>query len=660
MCRSRSRCWLVGSLMPDAQQVLLSAVAKAMRPRKRLTVSEWSDAHRVLTSKSSPEPGRWRTERMPHLKEPMDALSVHSAVEKVVCMFGIQIGKTEMGLNWQGYIIDHAPAPTLSIQPTLELRDRYVAQRVNPLLESTECLAAMFDSKVRRSASNSKDLKDFAGGILVLGGANSPASLSSMPIKYVIADELDRFPWTLRGEGDPLGLIEGRQTNFNRRKSLYISSPTMKDSSRIEEEFLGGDQRYRQVPCPHCGAWLELVWKQLQWSRINGVVKEVWYVCEHCGSEIEEHHKPHMLSNEHARWRAHNRGAPYRSYTINALYSPIGIGWSWMKLVDEWLKVQHDPAKLKRFVNTRLAESWEAKLKFKPNMLKERAEDYALRAIPVGCLLLTCGIDTQDDRLAVQLVGHGKGGVLWVLDYFELPGLPTNLIDAFIEKKGKLYEYLSTPLVNAFGVSMRIRATAWDSGGHYTDDVYRATRSRVVPLLMAVKGLSTRGKPILSARPSKQDVRRSGKVIQRGGAELWGIGTDTVKDYIFSRLEADDDKDAEARQIRFSSELDDDFYTMLTAESFDPEKNKYVKKSGARNEALDTLGYAIAASRHPKLRVHVMRLRDWDALARVIEPQEVPQIVESEAVSDDVAVAPTARLPRRRARNRTRGFVGGF
>jgi len=383
----------------------------------------------------------------------------------------------------------------------------------------------------------------------------------------------------------------------------------------------------------------------------------VWYVCEKCGSEIEEHHKPQMLSNETARWMPHNKGASYRSYTINALYSPIGMGWSWLKLVQEWLKVQHDQAKLKRFINTRLAESWEAKRKFKPQMLQERAEDYALRTIPVGCLLLTCGIDTQDDRLAVQLIGHGKGGVLWVLDYFEIPGIPSDLIDEFIDKKGKLYDYLTTPLLNTFGIALRIRATAWDSGGHYTDDVYRATRSKVVPLLMAVKGLSLPGKPILSPRPSKQDVRKNGKVMNRGGVDLWGIGTDTVKDWIFSRLEADDEKTTNDRKIRFSAELDEDFYKMLTAESFDPEKNKYVKKSGARNEALDTLGYAIAASRHPKLRVHVIKAREWDALERQLEPKDMAQDTEV-VVADDVK--PTPRMPRRRRRGSHKGFVGGF
>jgi phage terminase large subunit GpA-like protein len=601
---------------------------------------------------------------MPHIKEPMDKLSSHVLCEKVVCMFPVQMAKTEIGLNWQGYIVDHSPAPTLSVQPTLELRDRYVAQRINPLLEDTEVLAKKFDNKVSRSASNAKDLKDFEGGILVLGGANAASSLSSMPIRNVIADELDRFMWTLKGEGDPLGLIEGRQSNFNRRKSLYISSPTMKGASRIEEEFEGGDQRYRQVPCPHCGAWLELKWKQLHWQAVDGQVLAAWYVCEHCGCEIEEHEKARMLGNDVARWFPHKPHAPYASYTINALYSPLGMGWGWLKLAQEWLKVQGDVAKLKRFVNTRLAETWDAKGKIKPRMIQERAEDYGLRTVPPGCLVLTCGIDTQDDRLAVQLVGHGRDGLLFVLDYFELPGVPSDLVDEFLRGEGKLFTYLTTPLQNAWGKTLRIRASAWDTGGHYTDDIYRAIRqNKSVPLLMAIKGLSVKGKPILSPRPSKQDVNLRGKVI-RGGVALWGIGTDTVKDYIFSRLESDEDKDAGERKFHFSAELDDDYYDMLTAEVFDPEKNRYVKKSGARNEALDTLGYAIAASRHPKLRLHATRAKDWDALERLLQPENMDKAeaeTETRQSTKDEDMTQAAKRPRKQGRKRRRGgFVSGW
>ncbi len=644
------------ALMQDGRKVFLHAFARAVRPRKRLTVSQWSDAHRILTSKSSPEPGRWSTQRTPFVREPMDCLSDHSPHRKVVCMFPVQMAKTEIGLNWLGYIMDHSPAPVLSVQPTIEMRDRYITQRLNPMLEVTECIALKFNAKARRAAANNKDVKDFPGGILVLSGANSPTSLRSMPIKNVIVDELDAFPWDVRGEGDPLGLIEARQSNFSRSKILIISSPTMKDASRIEEEFLGGDQRYYHVQCPHCGEYQILQKKFLQFPRSAGKISEVFYVCPHNGCEIEEYHKTAMLKEQGfggtARWVPENPGAEYPSYTINALCSSIGMGWSWRRFAVEWLKCQGDRVKLKRFINTRLAESWEDQShKLKPRMLMDRAEDYALGSIPPGVLVLIAAIDTQNDRLPTKLVGYGRGGRRWVLDYVEFPGDPNNLIPEFIEKKGALYDYLKAPRVNAFGREMRIQAVAWDTGGQRTDMVYRAIRSRVLPRLMAIKGASISGKPILAARPSAQDVNWRGKIIKKG-VMLWLVGTDTAKDMIVAHLAADAEKPAEERMIHFSTGLDEDYYKMLLAEKFDPEKNKWILPHGRRNEALDLMVYTDAASRHPEIRVHTMGKRAWDDLERRLEPRDK---TEEEAPPEDFGRDSGQASRRKRKPGRKRG-----
>ena len=81
---------------------------EALAPEPALLVSEWADAHRMLPSTAS-EPGRWRTDRTPYLRGIMDALSTGSGIERVVFMKGAQLGATEAGLNWIGYLIAHAP-----------------------------------------------------------------------------------------------------------------------------------------------------------------------------------------------------------------------------------------------------------------------------------------------------------------------------------------------------------------------------------------------------------------------------------------------------------------------------------------------------------------------------------------------------------------------
>lgn len=646
--------------------IFLAAVAASCKPRQRLSVSQWADAHRRLSSKASSEPGQWRTSRVPYTREIMDAQSIQSPVQSTTLMKSSQTAGTEIALNWIGYVMDHAPAPMLVVVPTLEVRKRWVRQRVDPMIADTPSLAEKFDSRRKRDGANGEDLKDFPEGVLVIGGANSPASLASMPIKYVVNDEIDRFPWEAGGEGDPLGLIRKRQQNFPRRKELNISSPTVKGASRIEELFEAGDQRYYHVPCPACEELIVFRWKQLQWrvDKETGEVVHAWYVCEHCGSMIEEHHKTEMLKElgygGKARWIPKHPGRAARSYHINGLYAPLGLGLRWVEMAREWLKCQGDNSKLKRFINTDLGEVWaDESRKVDHRTLSDRAEPYRLREIPPGCLRLTCGVDVQGDRLELQVLGHGRGKVTWTIDTLVLPGDPSR-----DEVWDQLTAYLAKPFVNRFGRELLIEATAIDSGGHNTQDVYnyvRSVKDRPITELpggkrprrvMAIKGANTVGKPILAGRPLPQDINHRNKYI-KGGVLLWMVGTDTAKDLLTARMKGDANHDTASRLVRFSNELPDDYYQQLTAETFDPERNKWVKLRNRRNEALDTWVYAMAAAYHPEVRVHAMNARDWAQLERLLEPPDAkqPDQTPSEAT---VPTPPPPQVPS--PRNTDSGF----
>jgi len=640
---------------PSGRTLFLSAFIKACRPRKRLTVSHWADEHRMLTSKSSGIPGPWRTSRVPPAREIMDCLSVTSPVRSVSLMKAGQIFGTEIALNWIGYVMDHAPAPMLVVVPDLNVRARWVKQRLDPMLETTPALAKMFDVRRRRGGSNSEEIKDYPGGMLINGGANSPASLSSMPIKYVINDEVSRFPWEVGKEGDPLELIRKRQQNFTRRKEFNISTPTIKGACRIEGLYEEGDQRRYHVPCPHCNELLVLQWRatpEEPWNgRLNWTIdpatkkpKNVVYVCGHCGSEIEEHHKTWMLEN--GKWIARYPHRLDRSYHINGLYAPLGLGLRWSEMVEKFLKAQGDITKLKAFINLDLGEAWEDQSnKLDHKVLAERAEPYNLCEIPLGCFKLTCGVDVQGDRLELQLLGHGRGKVTWTVDYLVIPGDP-----ARDEVWDKLTAYLVKPLVNTFGRSLRIDATAIDTGGGNTQDVYNYVRrvkglpqARRPRRVMAIKGSNTPSKPILAGRPQPQDVNWRGRVI-KGGVLLWMIGTDTAKQLLTDRLKSDANHEPGAHMVRFSNALPEDFYQQLTAEVFDPERNKWVKLRARRNEAMDTWVYGTAAAYHPDVRVYAMAKRDWDQLERMLEPADAPPVPA--AVPAPVVTAPPKPTPR--------------
>jgi len=634
---------------PSGAAIFGRAFAAAVRPRRALSVSEWADAHRIMTSKSSGHKGPWRTSLVPFAREPMDCLSVRSPIQEVTLMKPAQSAGTEIALNWIGYVMDHSPAPMLYVMPTIEVRQRFVKQRLDSMLIDTPVLAKIFDARRKRDSSNSESIKDFPGGILILSGANSPASLASMPIMYVVNDEMDRFPWTVGKEGDPDGLITQRQATFMRRKKLNISTPTMAEASRIEDKYNASDMRQFHVPCLHCGEMILFKWDNLQWDK---TITRAWYVCMECGSVIEEHEKSSMLAK--GKWIAKHpeRSHLHRGYHWNALYAPLGLGFRWVELARQWKDAQDDHAKLKRFINTVLAETWEDRTRdVKPHLLMERAEPYKLRQVPPGCLILTAAIDVQDDRLELAIWGHGSAETHWWLDYNVVPGNPGQLLAELRRGEGPIAEYLNTPLRNAYGRDMLIQATGMDIGGHYTHEVYNAVRAKPARRLIAVQGANTPGKPILVPRPRAQDVNWRGKVI-KGGVMLYQVGTDTAKHMLFNKLISDQGVEPEARKIHFSEDLPAECYDQLTAEVFDPEKNRFVKRRGRCNEGLDLFVYATAASQHPEIRVHAMRKRDWDRLAMILEP-EGKEVSEEEQQEKPKAIAlPPVTTKRRRVRSK--------
>jgi phage terminase large subunit GpA-like protein len=643
-----------------AQHLVFAACERAVRPRPRLTVSEWADANRILSTEGSAEPGEWRTSRTPFLREIMDQLSEHSRAKKVVFKKSSQVGGTEVGSNWLGYIIAHAKGPVAIVMPTEKSLQDWMAQKFEPMAKDTPAVRDVLAARSNRNADNNASRKKFVGGILYAKTAGSTTELKSTSLRYAIADEVDEYDWSTL-QGDPLGLLEVRLTTFHDRKLFIPSSPTLKDASRIDEEYEGGDQRRYLVPCPHCGHEQPLQWGNLRWTAPLGKQRHVthaWYVCADRGHEIPEHHKAAML--DAGRWVAENDGAPYPSYHINALYSPAGLGLSWAELATEWIEAQLDPAKLMRFINTRLGESWADRSRdIKHSALTTRAEPVPRRTVPAGCLILTAGVDTQDDRLELQILGWGHDGKAlrcWVIEYHVLPGRPSEpqVWDA-------LAAYLATPLVNAWGRAMLPEATAIDSQGHHTQAVYAFVRARRVRRCIAIKGANVPGKPLLG-KPRMQDVNWRGEVMKRGVA-LHEIGTDTAKATLYAWLNADGERAAPDRLVRFPEGLEEEYYAGLVAETFNPRKNRWEIKKGRRNEPLDTWVYGYAATNHPELFMHRWRAGDWKRLQRLIEPEDMTSAALKglTAAANAAAQALTAAAsppPAPRAVGRKRGVFG--
>ncbi len=210
---------------------------RGIRPEPPIPVSDWADRHRILPPTSA-EPGRWRTERTPYLREVMDALSTSSPYERVVLMKGAQTGGSEAGLNWLGYIIQNAPGIAMLVMPSLDMVRRNTTVRIDPLIEATPALRELVASPRSRDAGNSLFRKSFPGGQLVMTGANSAVGLRSTPVRYLFLDEVDGYPGDADGEGDPVDLAIQRTATFQGRRKIYmVSTPTLKGHSRIEAAF---------------------------------------------------------------------------------------------------------------------------------------------------------------------------------------------------------------------------------------------------------------------------------------------------------------------------------------------------------------------------------------------------------------------------------------
>ena len=506
----------------------LAGFIEGIRPDRRLSVWEWADENRVLSSAASAEPGRWRTDRVPFAREVMECLSVASPYEEIVFMKASQVGGTEAGNNWLGYIIDHAPGPSMLVLPTTQAATRSSKQRIAPMIEDSPALQRKVKAARSRDSGNTLLVKEFAGGVLIITGANSAVGLRSMPARNLFLDEIDAYPHDVDDEGDPVNLAIKRTSTFKRtRKILKVSTPLVKESSRIERDYLRGDQRRYHVPCPECGELQEISWSQIVWDKSadgEHLPQTAKMACVHCGVLIGEHHKTKML--EAGRWVAQGESnGKVVSFHISALYSPLGW-YSWADAVQDFLDSKEDPEQLQVWTNTVLGESF-ARDGERPDedSLITRRQAYAAEC-PMGVLLLVASVDVQDDRLEAMVHGYGIGEQYWPIDKYILYGDPSQW-----DVWQRLDDVLGNSYTHETGAVMNIAATCIDSGGHHTQMVYDYVRKReATRKVWAIIGRGGQ-RPILSAPSKKKSGYQTRKV------DLFTVGVDMVKGMIYRRLQ---------------------------------------------------------------------------------------------------------------------------
>jgi phage terminase large subunit GpA-like protein len=629
-----------------ALDMLARIKARFLAPPPRVDVAEWAAQYRRIAKGS--ERGQWRNERTPYLVEPMQCASSFSPYERVVLMFATQLGKTEVLYNSVMQRIHTEPQDLMMVQPTLQDAQDHSGQRFLPTIQQTPALHGLVAIHRSRDESSSWRARSIQGGFAVFfGGANSASSLASKPIGMAVADEVDKWPADVDNQGPPLALLEERMSNFSRRKLIIASTPTIKGASTIEDEYNASDRRQYHVPCPHCGERQVLAWRHddgygLQWLKTaTGAARPetAVYVCRHCATEIEEHHKTAMLAG--GIWIAQAPGAgrgKRAGFQLNKLYSPLG--WrSWASLVEKWDQAQiqrkaGNSAPLKEFINSSLAETWEEKGSgADADSLRNRAEDYPLGKVPRGGLMLTMGVDTQPDRLEARVWAYGRGEESWLVDRHIIYGDPN--LDEGTEASpwARLTEIRRTPIQHASGAQMMIEAVCIDTGGHNTHAVYHYCRQHARSHVLAIKGASQYGRPVLG-RPSTIDVTYKGKTMPRS-LKLWQVGTDTAKHLLYGRMRL---QQAGHGYVHVPKALSDtDEFEQMTAARLLPAvvQGKHVMRwitpAGKREEGGDCMVYSYAGACY--LGIQQYREPSWGRREQRIAPKAPdlfshPQLVE--------------------------------
>lgn len=501
--------------------------ASARLPEPSYLLSEWADKHRLLATKGSSEAGPWRTSRTPYLREIMDALSIKNPVQRVVFMKGAQVGATEAGLNWIGYVIHHAPGPMMVVTPTVEMAKRFSRQRLEQMLNDTPALRARVPHTRSREAGNTLLLKEFAGGILVMVGSNSPGPLSSMPVRYLFCDEVDRYPLSAEKEGDPLSLLMARTATFSsRRKVFLVSTPTIEGVSKIAAEYALTDQRRYFVPCPHCGHMQFLKWPSLRWEA--GRPETAGYVCEDCGALMREHHKTRMFAAGQWRATAVAQGDAI-GFHLSSLYSPVG--WTaWEELARGWEQSAASVELRQTFVNTKLGETWTDQGEG-PDWEKIHAgrAEYRRGTVPAGVLVLTAGADVQKDRIEVSVWGWGRGLTSWLVDHLVITGDPSTA-----EAWEPVNALLARDWRHERGAPIKIERLAVDSG-HETAAVYKWARKAGVRVLVVKGAAGAKAGSAPVSVPSAIDGYRDRKRTLRG-VRVYGVNTPILKTELYRWL----------------------------------------------------------------------------------------------------------------------------
>ncbi len=614
-----------------------------LRPPPDLKPSEWAEKN-IQIPIGNAIPGLIRFDNAPYQREPLD-MTINPQCQRITLMFGAQLGKTQLALCAQSYRIGQNPTSQMMLQPSQGDLQTWINTKFNPLVETNESLANLIAKPRGRDGVNNDKMKSYPGGFIMFAWSGSPKTMRGRSAPFIVCDETDGYDRT--NEGHPVSLLWQRAATFgDQRLLMEISTPTIKGASHIEKAYEAGDQRRFHVPCPHCGEAQVLKWSNVQWDQADDgehLPGTAYYVCDHCGVQWNDGERIAAIRNAERLGHGWKGDKPFRghaSYHLSELYSCFR---KLRDIVQSFLD-KKAAGDLQTFVNVSLAETWEEQgEQVDSTGLMARAEPYPAD-VPAGGVVLTAGIDMQEDRLEVETVAWGLGEESWSVDYSVLWGDPMHG-DVWSD----LDDYLGRTWRHESGAQLTLNGACLDTGGGkgYTQAAYDYAKGKQGRRLFAIKGAPGWGRPIVTA-PSRKRTGRGQRPV-----DLFSVGVDEAKLINAKRLAIEDHGPG---YCHFPEGRDPEWYKQITAEKL---VTKYVKgfpvrewhQTRPRNEGTDCRAYALAALKiaNPNIKRLHDKLQEQvdDEMAAEKPPEESkPEPADTETVTK--SAKPTRKRRRRK------------
>ncbi len=617
----------------DKDEAILSMLADGLQPDADLNFLDFCNSKVIIPKATGAKHyGQYSSKFTPHVETIINALDVDSGYKRIALMGASQLFKTQTSINYLLYIVDQHPSNILFLSPTGELKRRLV-NRLDKTIESHDFARNKFANPKSHTDPNNSSIKSFIGGTLFLGSANSPSTLSEVPAKVILGDEIDRWNDNVAGEGSPISLAEKRATSFgNDAKFFFFSSPTVKGKSKIDALFQKGTKQEALAECIECKHPQELIFEELKLDEQG----QAYYPCKECGFVHYEHHKAEMFKN--GLWTSpKDFDGETASFHINALFMPYG-GFSWTALMMEYLEAKQETEKtgssnlMRAFLNTRLANVYSDEDTFTTaDKLIERAEDYKLGIVPSRGTFVICSVDVQETRFECATWAFSYGLECWAVDYTVIYGSPDDK-----ETQKQLLDYLTREVPHESGQKMKPITSFIDSGGHFTKEIYAFCHRNKAHKIIPIKG---------SSNPNADPIKNATKTKIEGTNQtllLYVLGVNQTKNTISTKLS----KQTGVGMIHFSKYLPTSFFEGLVSEYKETvfyrgkPSTRWVKKIGEANEPLDLLTYAMCAAyknaihRMSEGKIESVRKKlQLDAKKKHIE--EIEETIEAEVEIDE-------------------------